>query len=241
VKTYIKYTKTSMENKFLSCVFTAALLSSCSSPVTMTNTSNAKFSDEVTSQNLVSKIANDKSDKIDQKNSEVYFQFLNSKFPNSWSARGLHVFSGHEFDFWRGELRSNIDVYELKNCTDEDFYCLKSDRMSLSVPKKCDKISNAGWKHKNNEMVVISHKNHNRTNNPIDRAAYVLYEKSHPDVIFSYKGRIDAIMSREFGSADLLKHFSQPNMDFDKALDSWRGSGTMISRSMSSETLGPCT
>ena len=228
-------------NIFLFITIACLTLSGCSKFTTLPSGKTEEYNREkflATSDALIEK---DKLKKIDKNNSQLYFQFLNAKFPNSWSARGLHVFDGYEFDFWRGELRTDFFVSELVNCTDSKYYCLKSDIMNVSIPRKCSDLNQKGWKHAGNEMVVISYKKSAMSYNEASVGGYIIYEKSKPEIIFSYRTGINAIMSREFGNADLVKHFSQKKgIDFDTAVESWSGPGTAISRLMSSEAMGAC-
>jgi hypothetical protein len=187
------------------------------------------------------KISADKETSLNKKNSENITQMLYSKYPNNWSVRGLFNFNFINFDFWNDWLYFAPLNYSLVNCTDDKYYCLKSDPLSLSIPRKCSDFSEKGWFHAGNEMVVIRKIRHPLEVHRSTRDEYIIYEKSNPDVIILYRTGIEAFIVDRRKTKTLPEIFAEnlPTRDITQKL---RPNGLMQQSFIQGmETMGACS
>lgn len=68
-----------------------------------------------------------------------------------------YVYEEIVFDFPNDEWRFGPNLTPLSDCSNDDYFCAKIDRMPFSIPKKCSVLRDTStWSHDGNTMKVIA-------------------------------------------------------------------------------------
>lgn len=107
-----------------------------------------------------------------------------------WSDRGVFVFGGIVFDIRYGHLRYGPVGELIEDCSNDDFYCLRTPTFELALPRRCRPVAVGDlWQVGDVEIRVLYHDTSGimpRTflGNPDRKSVVYLYERNSVLAIF---------------------------------------------------------
>jgi hypothetical protein len=129
--------------------------------------------------------------------------------PPVWSDRGVFVFGGLLLDFQRGSARFGPFAYDLTNCSDTEYYCAKSEPVTLVLPRWCESKIEVGrtWTHEGIETSVVGKIEAPPAHLSVPgRVLYVLRSNASPNTAYLYNdgsGSVSAILYDSVKPLDL--------------------------------------